>query len=77
VPSFCVFLQEGFESSPYARYNPARQCLGEGKDTVVKTKGHKAGASYLAAKLIEADYDVSYAYRMRFENGLPHASSTR
>jgi hypothetical protein len=74
VPSFCVFLQEGFESVPFARYNPgATNIWNEGKDTVVKTKGHKAGASYLAAKLIQEDYDVSYAYRMRFENGLPHA----
>jgi hypothetical protein len=74
VPSFCVFLQEEFESHPYARYNPGSvNVWGEGKDTVVTTKGHKAGASYLAAKLIENDYDVSYAYRMRFENGLPHA----
>ncbi len=74
VPSFCVFLQDGFESAPYARYNPgSANVWGEGKDTVIKTKGHKAGASYLAAKLIEDDFDVSYAYRMRFENGLPHA----
>src|SRR5580704_18403662 len=54
VPSFCVFLQEGFESNPYARYNPgATNVWGEGKETTVSTKGHKAGASYLAAKLIE------------------------
>ena len=74
VPSFCVFLQDGFESSPYARYSPgATNVWGEGKETVVTTKGHHAGASYLAANLIKEDYDVSYAYRMRFENGLPHA----
>ncbi len=74
VPSFCVFLQDGFESAPYARYNPgSANVWGEGKDTVIKTKGHKAGASYIASQLIKEDYDVSYAYRMRFENGLPHA----
>jgi hypothetical protein len=74
VPSFCVFLQDSFESVPYARYNPGSTNIwGEGKETVVKTKGHKSGASYLAAQLIKQDYDVSYAYRMRFENGLPHA----
>jgi hypothetical protein len=74
VPSFCVFLQDEFESHPFARYNPgATNIWGEGRDTVVATKGHRAGASYLASKLIEADFDVSYAYRMRFENGLPHA----
>src|SRR6185312_11506744 len=74
VPSFCVFLQEETESQPFSRYNPgATNVWGEGKDTTIKTKGHKAGASYIAAKLIEEDYDVSYAYRMRYENGLPHA----
>lgn len=74
VPSFCVFLQEEAESHPFHRYAAGdTNVWGEGKDTVVKTKGHKAGASYLAAKLIAADYDVSYAYKMRYENGLPHA----
>src|SRR5277367_349209 len=54
VPSFCVFLQDGFESSPYARYSPgATNVWGEGKETVVTTKGHHAGASYLAANLIK------------------------
>jgi hypothetical protein len=74
VPSFCVFLQEETESHPFARYFMGNTNVwGEGKDTVIKTKGHKAGASYLAAKLIEEDIDVSYAYKMRYENGLPHA----
>ena len=74
VPSFCVFLQEETESHPFSRYNAgATNVWGEGKDTVIKTKGHKSGASYIAAKLIEDDYDVSYAYKMRYENGLPHA----
>ncbi len=74
VPSFCVFLQEETESQPFSRYAAgSTNVWGEGKDTTIKTKGHKAGASYIAAKLIEEDYDVSYAYRMRYENGLPHA----
>jgi hypothetical protein len=74
VPSFCVFLQEETLSHPFHRYAAGDTNIwGEGKDTVVKTKGHKTGASYLAAKLIEEDYDVSYAYKMRYENGLPHA----
>ena len=74
VPSFCVFLQEETESHPFARYFMGNTNVwGEGKDTVIKTKGHKSGASYIAAKLIAEDYDVSYAYKMRYENGLPHA----
>jgi hypothetical protein len=74
VPSFCVFACDEVESRPYARYSgDGTNVRGEGRDTVFRTKGHYAGASTLAAKLIEADYDVSYAYRMRYENGLPHA----
>jgi Catalytic LigB subunit of aromatic ring-opening dioxygenase len=74
VPSFCVFLQEEIDSHPFHRYfMGSTNVWGEGKETVIKTKGHKTGASYLAAKLIEEDYDVSYAYKMRYENGLPHA----
>ncbi len=74
VPSFCVFLQETIESHPFARYNAGSTNIwGEGRDTVFHTKGHHTGASYLAANLIKEDYDVSYAYRMRYENGLPHA----
>src|SRR5207302_1850642 len=74
VPSFCVFALDSVDSKPYAR--PGRSnanVWGEGPDTVIHTKGHYAAASTLAANLIKADYDVSYAYRMRYENGLPHA----
>ena len=61
-------------SRPYARRRPAGgNVWGEGTDKVIRTKGHHAAASTLAAKLIKADYDISYAYRMRYENGLPHA----
>src|SRR6185437_13210370 len=74
VPSFCVFAMDGIESKPYARAGRSNENVwGEGADTVIRTKGHYAAASTLAAKLIEQDYDVSYAYRMRYENGLPHA----
>src|SRR2546421_726286 len=74
VPSFCVFAVDGIDSKPYARPGRSNENVwGEGPDTVFHTKGHYAAASTLAASLIKADYDVSYAYRMRYENGLPHA----
>ena len=74
VPSFCVFAVDGIDSKPYARAGrPSENVWGEGPDTAFHTKGHYAAASTLAANLIKADYDVSYAYRMRYENGLPHA----
>lgn len=74
VPSFCVFAVDSIDSRPYARAGrPSENVWGEAADHVVHTKGHYAAASTLAAGLIKADYDVSYAYRMRYENGLPHA----
>jgi hypothetical protein len=74
VPSFCVFALDEVDSRPYARPGRATANVwGEGADHVIHTKGHHAAASTLAANLIKADYDVSYAYRMRYENGLPHA----
>jgi hypothetical protein len=74
VPSFCVFAMDGIDSRPYARAGRSNENVwGEAADTVIHTKGHYAAASTLAAGLIKADYDVSYAYRMRYENGLPHA----
>jgi hypothetical protein len=73
VPSFCVFAMDGIDSRPYARMGGKGNVWNEPADMVLHTKGHYAAASTLAANLIKADYDVSYAYRMRFENGLPHA----
>src|SRR5213082_696816 len=74
VPSFCVFALDGIDSKPYARPGRSTENVwGEGPDTVIQTKGHHVAASTLAAGLIKADYDVSYAYKMRYQNGLPHA----
>ncbi|HTV44298.1 MAG TPA: hypothetical protein VMF05_03195 [Stellaceae bacterium] len=75
VPSFCVFALDAVDCRPFAR--PGRAELGnvwdEPADTVVHVTGHRAAGSTLAAELIKEDYDVSYAYRMRHELGLPHA----
>src|SRR6202034_724631 len=75
VPSFCVFALDQVDCRPFGR--PGRSELGnvwgEGPDKIIPVTGHRAAASWLAASLIKADYDVSYAYRMRHELGLPHA----
>jgi len=75
VPSFFVFAVDGVDSRPFARGAAADlgNIWGEPRDTVVRTPGHPAAASYLAANLLKQDFDISYAYKMRFENGLPHA----
>src|SRR5690348_89444 len=67
VPSFCVFALDRVESRPFARAAAKEHgdVWGLGPDHRVVTEGHRAAASALAAGLIKADFDVSYAYRMR------------
>jgi hypothetical protein len=60
------------ESHPYHR-SGAANAWGEPADTVVRTKGHPAGGRYLAGALVEQGFDITWAYRMRHEHGLPHA----
>ncbi len=75
VPSFCVFALDHVECRPFARAAAAQHgnVWGAERDSIVDVKGHHAAGSFLAAKLIAEDFDVSYAYRMRYELGLPHA----
>jgi hypothetical protein len=75
VPSFCVFALDQVDCRPFARAGRSEMgnAWGLPSDTVVPVAGHRKAGSWLAAALIEADYDVSYAYRMRHELGLPHA----
>src|SRR5215475_7986800 len=75
VPSFCVFALDAIDCRPFGR--PGRSEMGnvwcESPDKVVRVEGHRAGGCHLAAELIKADFDVSYAYAMRHDLGLPHA----
>src|SRR5205823_14669481 len=71
VPSFCVFALDAIDSRPFGR--PGRgdhgNVRGESPDKVVRVDGHRAAGCYLAAELIKADFDVSYAYAMRHDLG--------
>jgi len=51
----------------------AANAWAEPADTVIKTKGHREGGKYLAKALTESGFDINWAYKMRHENGLPHA----
>ncbi|MFL5282841.1 MAG: hypothetical protein ACJ8AW_18085 [Rhodopila sp.] len=74
VPPFCVFAIDEIESRPFASgFMAGGNVWGASADMTVRTRGHAAAGRYLAAKLIEAGFDTSYAYRMRHESGLPHA----
>jgi hypothetical protein len=73
VAPFCVFALDEIESRPYARMGKAANAWGEPNDIVVRTKGHREAGRYLTSALIDHGFDVSYAYIMRHEAGLPHA----
>jgi catalytic LigB subunit of aromatic ring-opening dioxygenase len=72
VAPFCVFALDTIDSHPFRRHGTAN-AWGEPADTVIRTIGHRAGGRRLAASLVEQGFDVSYAYTMRHEAGLPHA----
>ena len=72
VAPFCVFALNEVQSRPYHRSGTAN-AWGEPADTLITTKGHKAGGRYLAGALVEQGFDITWAYRMRHEHGLPHA----
>lgn len=75
VPAFCVFALEEIESRPFQRrsfWKPGN-IWDEPNETVFRTKGHAVAGSYVAAELLRTGFDVSYAYKMRYEHGLPHA----
>jgi hypothetical protein len=75
VPAFCVFALDAIESRPHARKGFYRtgNVWGEPNDSVFRTEGHPAGASFIAAHLLRRGFDIAYAYCMRYELGLPHA----
>ena len=75
VPSFCVFALDAIDCRPFGRPGRSEQgnVWGEAPDKVVRVEGHRAAGCYLAGELIKSDFDVSYAYTMRHELGLPHA----
>ena len=75
VPSFCVFALDAIDCRPFGRPGRSEQgnVWGEAPEKVVRVDGHRAAGCHIAAELIKADFDVSYAYTMRHELGLPHA----
>ena len=72
VAPFCVFALDGIDSRPFKRTGNAN-AWGEPADTIVHYSGHRAGGRQLATSLVEQGFDISYAYTMRHEAGLPHA----
>jgi len=76
VPPFCVFATPEVACRPFSKrrsFTPPDNVWGEPSETVVTLKGHPTAARYLTAELLNAQFDIPYAYTTRYEHGLAHA----
>jgi hypothetical protein len=77
VPPFNVFIFDEVACQPYLHNSPInpreRNYWGEDVNKTFKFRGHHAGASYLTTKLLEGGFDMSYSYRLREGELLPHS----
>jgi len=79
VPPFCVYIfnQESYRPlMGIERWaNTSQNVWGEPPDQVFSVQGHPSGARFLVRRLMEENFDVSYAYTFRSPNGLAHSFS--
>ncbi|MBL8344443.1 MAG: hypothetical protein JNN03_03310 [Rubrivivax sp.] len=88
VPAFSVLAYEDREIRPWAQASASAMfdantqdewgggrpnVWGERGDTTRLVRGHREGAKHLTTALLEADFDVAYAYEPLHHPGLPHA----
>lgn len=88
VPAFSVLAYEDREIRPWAQATASAMfdakakdewgggrpnVWGERGDTTRLVRGHREAAKHLATGLLEADFDVAYAYEPLHHPGLPHA----
>jgi hypothetical protein len=79
IPPFCVYILSEVESRPFPnvlrRARSPVTVWGEPSDTVFTVRGHPDGAKYLVNSLLEAGFDMPYAYTTRPGNdrGLAHS----
>ena len=62
VPPFCVLAYDVCEPKPWARFHGAN-AWGEPKEQMYVFKGHRTGAKCITGGLLEAGFDMAYAYR--------------
>lgn len=73
IPPFCVLAYEQLVFKPYTFLRGKPNIWGEPADKVFSHPGnHKAGR-FLARGLLEAGFDMSYAYKPLHQDGLGHA----
>ena len=72
IPPYSLLAYDDIESHPWEKY-PWPNVWNEPKDMAVKVKGRPDIARWLAERLLDNGYDVSYAYQPLHFNGLAHA----
>ena len=62
IPPFCLLAYDKMAPKPWEYYR-GPNVWGEPNDKTFEYKGHPQAGKYLASKIIEAGFDVSYAYK--------------
>jgi hypothetical protein len=63
IPPFAVLAYDDQEITPWRHRRSSWNPWGEPEDTVFRVKGNREAGRYLAQGLIEAGFDMPYAYR--------------
>ena len=72
VPAFQINCFESFEARPWEHARPGPNAWNEAPDTVFRYKANRRAAKHLVTRLIEAGFEVAYAYEPRHD-AMPHA----
>jgi len=79
IPPFCVLAYEDMEVQPWAHAGESAMMQGkpnawnEPAQTRFRVRGHRDAAKHIVSRLLEREFDVSYAYKPLHHPGLPHA----
>ncbi len=79
IPPFCVYIFDQAQYTPLAGIDrwarTSQNVWDEPPGKVFTVKGHVPGGRYLVSRLLEEDFDLPYAYTLRFARGLAHSFS--
>ena len=71
IPPFCVLAYDAIAAQPWQEHRGANVWREPG-DTTLSYRGHQEAGKYLVAGMLEAGFDLSYAYRP-LHHALGHA----
>ncbi len=78
IPPFCVFIMDEITAQPLAdgerqAFRTAENVWGLPPETELRVPGHRQAANGLVRALLEAGFDVAYAYSTKHARGLSHS----